>query len=525
MMNEQMMAARGNDFARFSGPFPSSLAAEMNTPRSEAFLAELCIDEGRSGSSSGSRRNQGGGNGMTGLPPPPFAEGHSKSDVRAAEARRMTEARMAKVRMLAGLEEQQSQGASGADSLAAEAVRMAEARMSQFPGAGGQGDGEVRNMGDHGNANIQQKFAALAEAEARHRMQMQGGSGMMGGGRGPQQDSHGFGMRDGGNESPLQRNKAMMMGQDDSHGQGGDRLSSPLRRKFMEQLSQGGGMPGGGPAAGPDGKGGSNGQEQQFDIEVERFLSSLGKEIKEKHRRGLLDSSGDNNFGGEGAGMRAEMMAPMTRGSGGGERNSEMSMGPGTRAEMMAQMMRGSGGGDRNPEMSMGPGMRAEMMSQIMRGSGGGDGSGTRAEMMSQMMKGSGGGDSNFGSEGAGLRAEMMSQMMRGSGGGDSNFGGDGPGMRAEMMSQMMRGSGSGDRNPEMSMMRNPVLNAASREAMMAEMMMMRGQQNTRGGMSQQQQKNSSGARGGDDDDDPALPEYGWGRGDAGPNQTESSYA
>ncbi|KAL9184009.1 hypothetical protein ACHAXT_002095 [Thalassiosira profunda] len=133
-----------------------------------------------------------------------------------------------------------------------------------------------------GGGDVERRLAALAEAEARHKMQMEA----TGGRRGRTGD-----------------------------GPGGFGRSPHYQKQMLEKF--GGAMP-----QAPSG----GASEEAFDMEVERFLSHLGRQMKDNHRRTLgAGSSGGGmggaagrfpgGFGAEGMGMamptRAEMMAEM----------------------------------------------------------------------------------------------------------------------------------------------------------------------------------------------------------------------
>jgi uncharacterized protein YutD len=287
----------------------------------------------------------GASSGSSGLPAPPFADGRMAVDARARMAARMAEARLA--------------GAPGGSGKGRNRTKDGE-----------DGDKDVEDKSSLHTGDIKQKFAALAEAEARHRMQMemQGSGGSMMGGRFGSSGSGGG--RGGPSEFMSSYNgKPTFMGQG-AFGGGGSSGSgglTPLQRRqmMMEQFGAGGGG---------DMMNNSGSQsEQQFDMEVERFLSHLGKEIKENHRKTLISGGGGGGFGGGLGGsenLMAGMRGSMMGGSGGG--------GSAASSALQEQQMMMMGGG-----MPMG-GMRAEMMRNMMLGRGGG--STANPEMMAEMM-------------------------------------------------------------------------------------------------------------------------------------------
>lgn len=400
-------------FGKMSGPFHGGI----NTPGGDEFWCGVAGDGGMPAP---------GGN-FSGLPPPPFA---------SQEAR-----------MMENMENHKKEAQFAAMK---EAQQLAEARMA----AAGAHRGDGYAPGD-----IQKKFAALAEAEARHRMQMEIEGGMMGGrssmlgnaggGQGQQQDKipqdAGPSGRGGPSDSfPPYDSKSSFAGQG-NFTQGGSSsasgMSSSMRAQFMDRfgsdMSGAGEMPQGFRYPPPNTC--ATDQDQRFDMEVERFLSCLGREIKEKHRRHRM-----------GQGGTTASASPTADGSGFGGNMGKEGMGAG-----MGMGSRGSKGGFPNQMMAGMP-------------------MGARAEMMAGMM-------------------------MRNGASGNSNYNAaDQP--NPEMMAEMMRRNNVGAAaNNNSGMMPRPPFDgndfAQRRQG--------------RGGV--------GGGGGGGDDDNPALPEYGWGQN--GPNQ------
>lgn len=140
----------------------------------------------------------------------------------------------------------------------------------------------------------------------------------------------------------------------------------------------------------PPTPGESSNEDQHFDMEVERFLSCLGREIKDKHRKnrkgqggaavpapsgpaGLVATGGfGGKFGAEGMGMGAGVGM---RGAAPGLPNQMMmGMPMGMRAEMMAGVMRNSSGVNSNHSSAYQP--SSKMMAEMtMARNSGGDGS------------------------------------------------------------------------------------------------------------------------------------------------------
>jgi hypothetical protein len=210
-----------------------------------------------------------GGAGV-GLPPPPFA-GNNLAGPSSDMERRMAVMINAERRLAGGMD-------------------------------GGGGD-EFMNLGN----DLPDRATILANARRRMQMQMQmqmqmdGGNGNMMG-RGRMDGMFPGGMSD--------MDRGMMMNDDyfpSGRGSiGGDYSGggiSQMRNRFMERF-------GNDPDNMPR-------NEEDFDNEVERFLSCLGKEIKESHRRRSLGMDGDglvgaggNWRGGAGGGMDGAMMGP-----------------------------------------------------------------------------------------------------------------------------------------------------------------------------------------------------------------------
>jgi len=512
-------------FSGMSGPFHGAMTGPfdgaLDTPRTDGFCSGMCGD-------AGDGRTDPNGN-VSSLPPPPFASNDgSLNGARIAEHRKkesqfvaMKEAQL-KARM----------AAAGANFMQENSHRDTCA--------------EARNAAP--NDDIKKKFAALKEAEARHRMQMEMQGGMMGSRamhEGQQQDWHGFGMpRDAFTRDNMQRmpqggravggsgdssdlfpphdSKSALTGEGTflpRSTAGASGLPSPTRRQFMERF--GADMPGAGnmprglprypplPTNGAPTTIDTNAQEDQFDKEVERFLSCLGQEIKEKHRRnhgGRGDTSAlasddlasnvatdfGENFSNAGIGAAMGMGAA----SAGLPNQMSMGMPMGTRAEMMADMMKNGGSGNINHNAANQP--HQEMVTQMM-------------------MKNGGSGNINHNAANQPNQEMMAQMMMRNNGGNAANH------PNQERMARMM-------------MMRNndDIANYPNQERM-AQMIMMRnscgGAGNNSFGMMpqppfdgnefQQHQQGVAGGSGGQnftsdslggDDDNPALPEYGWGQ-------------
>ena len=315
------MSMLGNDLGRFTDltrmPF-------INTPGGASFMS------GRYGETASSTD-------VGGMPPPPFGGDNSgpqsSQEARMAVAQRMIDARRSAALGGGGgggMTNDRSRMADdimGDRSLVEErarlAIQMGDTQLAeQLLKSYQRKEYNNRMMG--GNDDIQHKFAKLAEAEARHRMQME-----MQGGRGS------------------------MPGSDNRFSQGRGGYDSMTGQQGNFQSGTGGPR-----------------QEDMFDVEVDRFLSTLKTEIKENRRKQLMDG------GGNGSGL-ASM---------GGNFSTE---------EMMARMS-GMGGGN----SSAGDRFQEEMMMRNNRGDGGGGGNDNRAEMMAQMQM-------------------MMMQQNRGGGGGN----------------------------------------------------------------------------------------------------------
>jgi hypothetical protein len=155
--------------------------------------------------------------------------------------------------------------------------------------------GNVMNMGGGiGGAGDAIGDRAAALADARRRMQMDmaamGHSGPMGGLGMPHTMNgmfSGGGMHD--RFSNMRRN--MMMNQDmfpSGSGGGGDMMNSMMRDRFIDKFSN------------SDNANSRN--EEDFDAEVERFLSTLGKQIKENRKQ--QSGMGGSAMGGSGSAMQ-----------------------------------------------------------------------------------------------------------------------------------------------------------------------------------------------------------------------------
>mmetsp|Transcript_21412 Transcript_21412/g.34812 ORF Transcript_21412/g.34812 Transcript_21412/m.34812 type:complete len:587 (+) Transcript_21412:101-1861(+) len=516
----------GSYHGAMNGPFDGAL----DTPRTDGFWSGMCGD-------AGDGRADPNGNGP-GLPPPPFASnGGNFNGARMAE-------HCKKESQFVAMKEAQLQ------------TRMAAAGAN-FMQENSRRDTRAEAHNAAPNGDIKKKFAALKEAEARHRMQMEMQGGMMSSRalhEGQQQDWHGFGMpRDAFTRDNMQRMPQVgrsVGGSGDSSDlfpphdskfdvkgegtflpggtAGASGLPSPTRRQFMERFGAdmpgAGNMPQGLPRHPPLPNNGAptttdtNAQEDQFDKEVERFLSCLGREIKEKHRRnhggrgGTSAPSSDDlasnvatGFGGSfsnagtGAGTGAGM--GMGASSAGVPNQMPMGMPMGTRAEMMADMMKNRGTGNINHNAANQP--HREMVTQMVKNDGSGNINRNAAnqpnqEMMAQMMmRNSGGNTANHPNQ------EMMAQMMMMSNNGDiANY----PDQERMAHMMMMRNSGGGAGNNYSGMMPRPPFD---------------------GNEFQQHQQGVAGGNGGHnltsdslggDDDNPALPEYGWGQNGANIN-------
>ena len=394
--------------------------------------------------------------------------------------KRMVEKRMAEIQMTAGARD--DRGGGGDKSSMADArgffdgtaIRMRDA--SQMTNTRMPADDQRMfdpREDDHEGMNlpsvpsdIQQKFAALAEAEARHRTQIEMQSGMIGNrnkGRGawrdmdrggphdPYQRSDMFppganGMRRMPQGSTSPRSRSRQMGQNSFPQDFGG--PSSMQRKFMEQfgidLSQGRGV-GNAPAHYPRDGGADIPQEQEFDIEVDHFLSTLKEEIKENRRKQLMRAGASGGSGG------SSVNAPFMRaGIGGNTASTPSSVGNNSRL--------GGATGYQEPTSPM-------LMGSMM---------GMNAQMMDQMtrrMNGSfAGGSFGFGNYGSGPSPNQPS-----------------PAMMEELRRRQVAAAGNSQGGGSM-----PALPFY-------------GTDNIR------RQQEGWGGGGGRGDDDPALPEYGWG--------------
>jgi hypothetical protein len=144
-----------------------------------------------------------------------------------------------------------------------------------------------------------------------------------------------------------------------------------MHRKFMEtfgmDLSGGRGV-GNVPTNRPHDGDADNPQEQEFDLEVDQFLSTLKEEIKENRRKQLM------SVGGSGG---SSVNAPFMRGGGGGASGLGMEGGMpgrgGISPEMMKHIMAMNSGGVGTDEIS--PEMMRNMMGM------------NNKHMMDQMMR------------------------------------------------------------------------------------------------------------------------------------------
>lgn len=195
-----------------------------------------------------------------------------------------------------------------------------EARLVCMTGA--YDDAASNNTRTMTAGDIQQKFAALAEAEERHRMQMEIQGGMLSqrnmvGGNNYREQRFGIdrNLQDVSCVSnsldfhpPYNRKPDFMSQQENNFlmPQAGapntSNMSSSLQRQIIETFNMPGGlsgvscdtMPPQPPAASAD----TIDKDKQFDMEVETFLACLGKEIKKKHRmRRTATAGGDRGSG------------------------------------------------------------------------------------------------------------------------------------------------------------------------------------------------------------------------------------
>ena len=205
----------------------------------------------------------------------------------------------------------------------------------------------------------------------------------------------------------------------------------------------------------PHDGGADNPQEQEFDLEVDQFLSTLKEEIKENRRKQLM-------FGGGSGG--SSVNAPFMRGGGGGGAPSKVGGGLG-----MEGGMPGRGG------------ISPEMMKNIMAMNSGGVG---RDEISPEMMRHMMGMNNK----------QMMDQMMRRLSSGSFSYNnsiGQSPHHPSQhMMEEFLRRQvGVGGTSQRGASMPPPPL-----------------------WMNDDKRRQSQGRHGGtgQGDDNPALPEYGW---------------
>jgi hypothetical protein len=211
-----------------------------------------------------------------------------------ALAAQMAEARMAHMRMAA--REQIARTTNTADSM-----RMFDPHYDRSSHATAAADTYIddQDVTDL-PSDIQQKFAALAEAEARHRMQMDMQQNVM---RNRSQERGGFrNLGRGPPQNPFQQGDRISQ---DNNDQMGPESLAVMQRKFMEQfgIDVSASAPGQGAdnvsAAAynrPDGGRANAPEEEEFDGEVDQFLSTLKEEIKQNRRNQMMQGgSGANN--------------------------------------------------------------------------------------------------------------------------------------------------------------------------------------------------------------------------------------
>ncbi|KAL3816587.1 hypothetical protein ACHAXA_003827 [Cyclostephanos tholiformis] len=311
-------------------------------------------------------------------------------------------------------------------------------------------------------SDIQQKFAALAEAEARHRMQIEMQSVMLcnrnkGSGAWRETDRATHEQYQRGEMFPPGTDSMTMMPQGSMSPRGRPQNNSSqegpslMQRKFMEtfgmDLSGGRGF-GNVPANRPCDDGVDISQDQEFDLEVDQFLSTLKEEIKENRRKQL------RRGGGSGSGS---INMPFMRDGGGGNAPSKVGGGFGmessTTTEMMKNMMAMNSGGAFRNDIS--PGMMRNMMEM-------------NSQMMEQMIR-------RFSSGSYGFNKSIRPGPNHPS-----------PGMMEELIRRQV---GAGD--------------SSQRRVPMPAPPLWMDEDNRR-----QHEGRDGGA--GQGDDNPALPEYGW---------------
>jgi len=232
----------------------------------------------------------------------------------AALATQMADARMARMRMAA--REQIARTTNTADSM-----RMFDPRYDRSHATAADtyiDDQDVTDL----PSDVQQKFAALAEAEVRHRMQMDMQQHVM---RNRSQERGGFrNLGRGPPQNPFQRGDSVSQ---DNNDQMGPESLAVMQRKFMEQfgIDVSASVPSRGAdnytsAAAhdrPDGRANVP-EEEEFDGEVDQFLSNLKEEIKQNRRKQMMqggsvaNNANIHDFLGGGRGMAAmERMPPL----------------------------------------------------------------------------------------------------------------------------------------------------------------------------------------------------------------------
>jgi len=170
---------------------------------------------------------------------------------------------------------------------------------------------------------------------------------------------------------------------------GAGRSSSVLQQHMINQFEAYvlRGMPqGSGAMMPPSSTTGASAQQEQFEMEVERFLSGLGRKMKEKYRMDLMGTSADPAGGGLGAAGAAVGHS----GSLGTEEtehrtrrgleavaasfpNQMMGVQAASRTEMIANMIARNVGGDNSNGIADNQSNREMMAHMMMGGNGGGD--------------------------------------------------------------------------------------------------------------------------------------------------------
>ena len=319
--------ARFTDLAKFSGLNTPGFLSGLNTPGNNSIMPGFCGDAGQDVG--------------RGLPPPPFggdgADNNSSgagNDVanRAGDRARMA-AEMNEGHMNNGLmNDEEATMARVRMALQMGNTQMAEQLLKSLQE---QNDHNMMQMASNfqtsrggqssGSSSQDDALAKLAKADARSRMQME----MLATGGGMSGSNQGGGF--------------------------GSSMRSMMTNQQQGSFSSGG-------------VGGND--DSRFDVEVDRFLSTLKKKIKD-NRSMQMGGAADGGSMGTGNFSQAEQMMMMNminRGNSGGSES---------RAEIMARMMRNmasgnarSGGSDM-PEVS--PEIMQEMMRRTMTASGGGN--------------------------------------------------------------------------------------------------------------------------------------------------------